>query len=562
MGKYDPWHTFFEELDGDRHRFDIDRFEGDSGVSLPPSARKHAAWWSSAQYYAIWSNYGWRATPRLATNEVIFTRTTPRPVGHSGETSSPADREQSVEITTEADLVLIGCVAQKQSHPAPARDLYTSSLWKKRRRYAESTGKPWMILSAEHGLVAPDEVIAPYDRYLESQPRDYREQWSRSTANSVIRVCRSTGATTVEIHAGSAYIDHGLEAELKRSGIQVLRPLKHLRRGEQLAWYNHTATGAETVTGSRSANPAPSPSSGRHPRSVFREAASIIKGAAGDLGRLFRRSPTVAEPMQSTASVSGSEATDQHAVVDALLAYGDAMERRGAERPVPWFTPDEDANRFLVDDPFAFLVGVIADYQIKAERAWALPYLLSRRLGSWSPEYLAGHPREVEDAFKERPSLHRFPSQTARWVVEASQIVADRYDGDAFKIWAGRPRAADLQETLRSFNGISQKKAAMAVEILERNFGVPIVDMEGSDIAYDVHIRRVFLRTGLAEYDDMAHMVESARRLHPQRPGALDYPAWDIGRTWCHPSTPACPDCPIGSVCPRFVERAATVEGA
>jgi len=39
------------------------------------------------------------------------------------------------------------------------------------------------------------------------------------------------------------------------------------------------------------------------------------------------------------------------------------------------------------------------------------------------------------------------------------------------------------------------KKAAMAVEMLERDLGVPVRDMGGSDIAYDVHARRVFLRT-------------------------------------------------------------------
>jgi hypothetical protein len=70
----------------------------------------------------------------------------------------------------------------------------------------------------------------------------------------------------------------------------------------------------------------------------------------------------------------------------------------------------------------------------------------------------------------------------------------------------------------------------MAVEILARDLGVPITDLSGSDVAYDVHVRRVFLRTGLAEYDDLDHIVEVARRLHPERPGELDFPAWLVGR--------------------------------
>jgi hypothetical protein len=34
----------------------------------------------------------------------------------------------------------------------------------------------------------------------------------------------------------------------------------------------------------------------------------------------------------------------------------------------------------------------------------------------------------------------------------------------------------------------------MAVEIVERDMSEPVQDMHGSDIAYDVHVRRVFLR--------------------------------------------------------------------
>src|SRR5713101_2237036 len=99
-------------------------------------------------------------------------------------------------------------------------------------------------------------------------------------------------------------------------------------------------------------------------------------------------------------------------------------------------------------------------------------------------------------------------------------------------------------------SGIGQKKAAMAVEILERQLGVPVQRMEGSDIAYDIHTRRVFLRTRLADRDDREHMISVARRLNPTRPGALDMPTWLIGRGWCHPGVPNCEACPLTNVCP------------
>jgi endonuclease III len=68
--------------------------------------------------------------------------------------------------------------------------------------------------------------------------------------------------------------------------------------------------------------------------------------------------------------------------------------------------------------------------------------------------------------------------------------------------------------------------------------------MGGGDIAYDVHVRRVFLRTGLASRDEVTHMVVVARALNPERPGALDLPAWDVGRRWCRPTSTRLPGMP------------------
>jgi endonuclease III len=101
----------------------------------------------------------------------------------------------------------------------------------------------------------------------------------------------------------------------------------------------------------------------------------------------------------------------------------------------------------------------------------------------------------------------------------------------------------------------------MAVEILERDLGVPVQDLRGSDIAYDVHVRRVFLRTGLADFDDLEHMLEVAREAHPERPGAIDFPSWLIGSTWCHAGEPDCPACVLTECCPKLVDRAAGVRG-
>ena len=251
---------------------------------------------------------------------------------------------------------------------------------------------------------------------------------------------------------------------------------------------------------------------------------------------------------------------DAHAVGRALLAHGDALADQLAGTSTQ-FTPDEDADRLIHEDPFAFLLAVISDMGIQAERAWALPYRLRQRLGFLTPRELAASPARVSAAVQQEPKLHRFVNNVPAWLVQAAQIVLDQYQGDAARIWSDTPTATVLRERLENFPGIGQKKAAMAVEILARDLGVPLREMGGSDIAYDVHVRRVFLRTGLASRDEVTHMVAVARALNPERPGALDLPAWDIGRRWCRPTAPDCPACPLNAACPRLLRQSSQIKG-
>jgi uncharacterized HhH-GPD family protein len=252
---------------------------------------------------------------------------------------------------------------------------------------------------------------------------------------------------------------------------------------------------------------------------------------------------------------------DSRAITRTLLAHGDALASRLKDVAIAQFTPNREANQLIHDDPFAFLLAVISDMGIRAERAWALPYVLRERLGYLTPGQLAANPEAVRAAVRREPQLHRFVNNISGWLVQAARIILVQYHGDAAALWSDTPTAAELRRRLENFPGIAQKKAAMAVEILARDLGVPLRELSGSDVAYDVHLRRVFLRTGLAERDDVSHIVAVARALNPERPGALDMPTWDIGRRWCHPTRPDCPDCPINSVCPRLIDRAAQVRG-
>jgi uncharacterized HhH-GPD family protein len=275
----------------------------------------------------------------------------------------------------------------------------------------------------------------------------------------------------------------------------------------------------------------------------------------------FRRTgqrPTEAEIMNvalEALRISRLGDSRRTAVVAALLAFGNELA------PGETLSDDPAANQLVMDDGFAFLVGVIFDQGISFRRAWAAPFELKKRLGHLDPARIAGEPELVAAAISHPPSLHRFVNNVSRWVVSASRRVVEQYAGRADAIWDGSPTATEVQRRLDEFDGIAQKKAAMAVELLERVKKVPISDMQGSDVAYDRHVRRVFLRTGLALYDDPDHIVAMARQLNVDRPGAIDFPTWRVGVDWCHPGVPDCTNCRLRDPCPKLVDRAASVKG-
>jgi uncharacterized HhH-GPD family protein len=198
---------------------------------------------------------------------------------------------------------------------------------------------------------------------------------------------------------------------------------------------------------------------------------------------------------------------------------------------------------------FGFLVAVIADYGIPAERAWAVPGELQRRLGTLDPELLTLREQDIRMAFRSKPMLHRFPDRVGRFVHAAASLIAREYGGDARRVWANTPDAAALQDRLERFDGIGQKKAAMAVDLLMRELEVSVATPSGNDVAYDVHVRRVFLRTGIVLRDERSRVINAGRELAPDHPAALDFPAWYVGRTFCRPTVPVCERCPLEFAC-------------
>ncbi|MEX1046188.1 MAG: DUF6884 domain-containing protein [Actinomycetota bacterium] len=504
-----PLTDFLRNSKEGRLELTLRRIEGIIGERLPESAREHRQFWSNSEqnlYSRAWREAGYNTTAAgVPTGTIVFVR-----VGTATALPSP----KAIPDPGRAPAaILLGCVSTKGPVAAAAKDLYISDLWRKRRAYAEASGLRWLILSAKYGLIDPDESIEPYDVEMVKLRGPERLSWGEGVTSALRQRFGELKGKAFEIHAGDEYVTP-IGSRLRKEGAEIVRPLEGLRFGEQLAWYTDRG-----FTGRLEQLPAPA------------EAPHI--------------QPTPQPPVH----------VDKQAIVKALLDFD-----RSEQDKAPALTSHPEANALVLSDDFAFLLSVIFDQGIPYERAWQGPYLLKQRLGYLDPERIAADPDAVLRAVKQPPALHRYVNNVPGWLVAAARIVIEEYEGDAGNIWNDQPTADELQTRLKRFPGIGQKKAAMAVELLMRERKLTVREQQGSDIAYDIHIRRVFLRTGLAERDDPTQMIAVARELHPQRPGELDLPAWRIGVGWCHPTGPECPACPLTAWCPKLIPRADSVE--
>ncbi len=140
------------------------------------------------------------------------------------------------ELRAAKRVMLLGCVKLKLHTSAPARELYVSSLWRKRRAYAEASAMPWLILSAKDGLVDPNQTLAPYDLALTQLSLAERAAWGRAVIAQLSSRMGSLSGRILEIHAGTPYRG-SIALATRETELELEAPLAHLTLGQQLAWY-------------------------------------------------------------------------------------------------------------------------------------------------------------------------------------------------------------------------------------------------------------------------------------------------------------------------------------
>jgi endonuclease III len=190
--------------------------------------------------------------------------------------------------------------------------------------------------------------------------------------------------------------------------------------------------------------------------------------------------------------------------------------------------------------------------QIKAERAWMIPFEISEEIGCFDFEKLSSLSlQKIKKIFQKR-ALHRFNDSMAENFYLGIDKICETYNSDASNIWKEKPISATVVRRFLQFKGIGVKIATMAANILARDFKILMADKICIDISPDVLVNRVFIRLGLIDKNaNRDELIYCAREMHPEYPGVLDLPAWEIGREFCRPKNPLCEDCYLEEYCPK-----------
>jgi uncharacterized HhH-GPD family protein len=137
------------------------------------------------------------------------------------------------------------------------------------------------------------------------------------------------------------------------------------------------------------------------------------------------------------------------------------------------FTGNSEADELLAAEPLALLIGFVLDQQVTVPTAFSGPLKLKQRLGRLDAAEIAGtDPDRLEQLFRERPAIHRFPGSMAKRVRDLCAVVADEYGGEAERVWRDARGTDDLKKRIRALPGFGEMKVKALASVLARRLGV------------------------------------------------------------------------------------------
>jgi len=244
--------------------------------------------------------------------------------------------DKSMDYQPDRTIFLVACVKTKQPRPMAASGLYTSEWFRRARTFVETTGCPWYILSAEYGLLYPDDVVAPYERTLKQMSAPERRSWGDRVQRQLDVL--PLKKKTVVLLAGRAYREPVMNY-LQARAAAVKVPMEKLPQGRQLQWLG--------------------------------EQADKVRP---------RNAPRSPDTVRTTSTDPAAGATDATAIREILLKLSDRIDRKAM---IP--TVEPGASRLILSNAYAFLLATCLDRGTRAEIIWTIPTWLQRQWGHLDP---------------------------------------------------------------------------------------------------------------------------------------------------------------------------------
>jgi uncharacterized HhH-GPD family protein len=136
-------------------------------------------------------------------------------------------------------------------------------------------------------------------------------------------------------------------------------------------------------------------------------------------------------------------------------------------------TGEAEADRLLVENPLALLIGMLLDQQVPMEWAFRGPFTLQERLGgSLDAETIAAMGADkIEAVFRDKPAMHRYPGSMGKRTHALCAYVVEHYGGDAGALWRDAPTGQEIYRRLRELPGYGEEKAKIFLAILGKRLG-------------------------------------------------------------------------------------------
>ena len=225
------------------------------------------------------------------------------------------------------------------------------------------------------------------------------------------------------------------------------------------------------------------------------------------------------------------------------------------------YKESEDKINLYKKYPHLYVLGVVMDRQIPADKAWNIPLLVAEELGGKDFSLFLSKDKEYYHNLFKNNNYHRFVNDMAQLFYETIQKIHNDYNDDASNIWNDTPSSGELVYRFLEFNGVGIKLATMAANLLSRDYKVKLKDYYAIDISPDVHVKRTMYRLGyLSEKPNhdlslitREEVIYRAKSINPEFPGLLDLAFFLVGyKKICTNSKCSADKCPFKNCCRKM----------